>query len=215
MFMNRNSAGFHSFDKKSAAYLLANYCTPTLLRLKPASLFNLNKKHISQEVDLLEQLKREMEPFGCCLHILFEDEVRFLIFIYNRDLLSQILYENENNLFLHEAGYEGKELDTLLIKLSHRYFEYRNLGNKFPHEIGLFLGYPLKDVQGFIENNGNNYILCGCWKVYHNAENANRLFQLFLALRREAVHMLQKGGTLKEIKGLHPEVISRNKAYLQ
>ena len=28
-------------------------------------------------------------------------------------------------------------------------------GGKFPHEIGLFLGYPPEDVSGFIENRAN------------------------------------------------------------
>ena len=34
----------------------------------------------------------------------------------------------------------------------------------FPHEIGVFLGYPLTDVVGFIENQGRNFTCCGCWK---------------------------------------------------
>ena len=38
----------------------------------------------------------------------------------------------------------------------------------FPHEIGVFLGYPLEDVLGFIENGGRNCLYCGCWKVYAN-----------------------------------------------
>lgn len=36
----------------------------------------------------------------------------------------------------------------------------------FPHEIGVFLGYPLGDVVGFIENRGKNFTCCGCWKSY-------------------------------------------------
>ena len=41
-------------------------------------------------------------------------------------------------------------------------------GDGFPHEIGLFLGYPVEDVLGFIENAGQNCKCCGCWKVYCN-----------------------------------------------
>ncbi len=36
----------------------------------------------------------------------------------------------------------------------------------FPHEIGVFLGYPLADVIGFIQNRGKNFTACGYWKVY-------------------------------------------------
>lgn len=46
----------------------------------------------------------------------------------------------------------------------------------FPHEIGLFLSYPIEDVLGFIENRGKNYILNGYWKVYGNEEEARKSF---------------------------------------
>ena len=36
----------------------------------------------------------------------------------------------------------------------------------FPHEIGVFLGYPLEDVVGFIRHRGKCFTCCGCWKSY-------------------------------------------------
>ena len=47
---------------------------------------------------------------------------------------------------------------------------------EFPHEIGVFLGYPLTDVVGFIENQGRNFTCCGCWKAYGDRDAAERLF---------------------------------------
>ena len=49
----------------------------------------------------------------------------------------------------------------------------------FPHEIGLFLGYPLGDVMGYIENAGRNSKCSGCWKVYCNECEAMKLFAKF------------------------------------
>lgn len=49
----------------------------------------------------------------------------------------------------------------------------------FPHEIGLFLGYPLEDVEGFIKNKGRNCESCGIWKVYCNAGEKQLLFAKF------------------------------------
>lgn len=46
----------------------------------------------------------------------------------------------------------------------------------FPHEVGLFLGYPLDDVTGFIEQKGKNYKCCGIWKVYGNEKQTQMLF---------------------------------------
>ena len=34
----------------------------------------------------------------------------------------------------------------------------------FPHEISVFLGYPLKDVKCFISRRGSGYHMCGEWK---------------------------------------------------
>ena len=49
----------------------------------------------------------------------------------------------------------------------------------FPHEIGVFLGYPLADVLGFIENCGKNCLACGCWKVYSDLCFALQTFQRY------------------------------------
>ena len=46
----------------------------------------------------------------------------------------------------------------------------------FPHEIGLFLGYPLEDVKGFIQNKGQGYACCGLWKSYGDPRAARRYF---------------------------------------
>lgn len=35
----------------------------------------------------------------------------------------------------------------------------------FPHEIGLFLGYPSEDVSGFIKHGAKNSKCVGTWKV--------------------------------------------------
>ena len=47
---------------------------------------------------------------------------------------------------------------------------------EFPHEIGLFLGYPPEDVCGFIENKAACAQCVGCWKVYGDVESAKRKF---------------------------------------
>lgn len=46
----------------------------------------------------------------------------------------------------------------------------------FPHEIGLFLGYPLEDVAGFMELGPCSCKCTGCWKVYGNVEAAKKKF---------------------------------------
>ncbi len=79
-------------------------------------------------------------------------------------------------------------MNTRLIK---RYMEIRYQNNPYslcerlaqrfmeecPHEIGIFLGYPLKDVQDYIKYAGQKYLLNGYWKVYHDPIRALQTFQ--------------------------------------
>ena len=43
--------------------------------------------------------------------------------------------------------------------------------------MGIFLGYPVDDVAGFINHCGNNCKACGQWKVYGDVEYAKNLLQ--------------------------------------
>ena len=46
----------------------------------------------------------------------------------------------------------------------------------FPHEIGLFLGYPPEDVDGFIRNGARCAKCVGPWKVYGDEQAARCKF---------------------------------------
>ncbi|MGN0642432.1 MAG: DUF3793 family protein [Huintestinicola sp.] len=96
-----------------------------------------------------------------------------LMYVYSEKLLSKRLVDNAVRSVLAEYGYaENLSLEEYLDRLSKRIGDSEN----FPHEIGIFLGYPVEDVVGFIENKGDNFKLCGAWKVYGSVENAKRIF---------------------------------------
>ena len=69
----------------------------------------------------------------------------------------------------------------------------------FPHEIGLFLGYPPEDVEGFRRNKGQNYKLCGWWKVYGDAEEAGAFFQRCDRCRAALCRQIRAGRSLPEL----------------
>lgn len=50
---------------------------------------------------------------------------------------------------------------------------------KFSHEIGAFLGYPIHDIYGFINNRDEQCLLTGEWKVYADADNAKNVLQIY------------------------------------
>ena len=79
----------------------------------------------------------------------------FLIYTYRMKWISRILSEQADRDFLERSGYEVSNGFTgILRQLSERLC----LERQFPHEIGLFLGYPLGDVVGFIENKVVTYM---------------------------------------------------------
>ena len=66
-------------------------------------------------------------------------------------------------------------------------------GGQFPHEIGVFLDYPLADVKGFIENGGKNCKCCGCWKVYCDECGAKKTFSKYKKCREVYCRLWKSG----------------------
>ena len=69
----------------------------------------------------------------------------------------------------------------------------------FPHEIGLFLGYPPADVDGFINNPNEGFYETGYWKVYSNVESARLAFRRFKECTEEYDRKLKEGRTLEQL----------------
>ena len=141
---------------------LIDHASPTLARLKAGNLFNhpIGEGFDHEFVALREQLRVK----GVTLSILRIARGKALIYVYRAAELEKALQDGRARALLRACGYARFDaagaVETLKARLSD--------ADSFPHEIGLFLGYPLEDVLGFIENGGRNCLTCGCWKVYSN-----------------------------------------------
>ncbi len=196
---------FNLRGDKVTSYVLftfASSCMPTLLKTKPSSLVSFHKKYIEDRECFYQVLKKESEQFNCEYEVLFENENNYYIIVYNKELLKDVLNRHCQNIILKENGYmEGKEYfghNIRNLKMRFRKFKLNN-NFDFPHEVGVFLGYPIIDVEEYIKNKGQNYMLCGYWKVYHNIEEAGRTFEFFRKLRDEAVELFFTGKELSDI----------------
>ncbi|NCU32766.1 MAG: DUF3793 family protein, partial [Candidatus Moranbacteria bacterium] len=97
------------------------------------------------------------------------------VLFFKETLLKKQLTVPAHRTFLAEHGYdESYDLKECLEVLRKR---YRN--KNFPHEIGIFLGYPLKDVRGFVERKEVAMPHTGRWRIYGNAELSLRLMTLY------------------------------------
>lgn len=82
-----------------------------------------------------------------------------------------------------------------VVQLGKRLCEQKD----FPHEIGLFLGYPLEDVQGFIEHHAEGYKCVGCWKVYGDEEHARREFRRYQKCTDAYCYLWRQGESLEDL----------------
>lgn len=149
-------------------------CSPTLAGIKAASLFPLSISSRDDLFDALRRLNRMLRIKGITFIPLKILSGSALIYVFRPALLARCLSYKDTRDILIERGYDPDDTNscirTLIRKLN---------GSEFPHEIGLFLGYPAEDVAGFIRNKGRNYLTCGMWKVYGNRDKCEKLFRIY------------------------------------
>ena len=152
--------------------LLVEYCAPTLASLKTANLFNCKYE---KETELLESItywNKQMSKKGIRIIVLRKKDQKALIYVCRLSELDKTFKNKETIQFLFQYGYENINTNSAIERLKVRC----NASKEFPHEIGVFLGYPLEDVTGFINNTGKNFRYSGIWKVYGDEKEAEKRF---------------------------------------
>ncbi len=151
------------------------HCSPTLAGIKTANLFNYNFTYISDLMFQLRTVNKKLNSKGVYIEVLRIQESKALIFTYRPKNMALDLNKDGVAEFLEKYGYTYTSVEYALLKLKERI----SCMCDFPHEIGLFLGYPLDDVVGFISNKGKNCKCVGCWKVYGNECKTLKLFEQY------------------------------------
>ena len=171
--------------------VLVRQCAPTLAGMKPGSIFCFNHSPLEVSRQKVCQWNKQLAPFGLTVQILLErpGSSSVIVFVYRHDRLEQMLSDDAYQSFLAEAGYARTNLDGLLEQLSYRL----RTQPEFPHEIGVFLGYPLRDVIGFIENHGRNFTCCGFWKSYGDPAEMQVCFACYRRCIQTYVAMFEQG----------------------
>lgn len=174
---------------------LIEYCAPTLAALKTASLFCVPVKN-GCELDMqIKKLDDFLNRKGLTLLVLKRYENRALIYLYRKSHLQKDLLKPGVENFLKKLGYNSIDEKYLLERLKKRILKLKS----FPHEIGIFLGYPLGDVIGFINNNGKNSKFNGYWKVYCNEFETFKLFTKIKKCRDTYIRLWEQGKTIRQL----------------
>lgn len=167
---------------------------PTLYGIKQANLFSLPLTllpDLQQEVALYQS---KLEKKGISLEYLYCCCKRVFFLVYRKDALLAYFAESRVKTFLQQEGYPEHvdAADTLRQTLAHLR-QRIHLQKDFPHEIGFFLGYPAEDVFAFMQERGQNYKLCGYWKVYGDEKNALATFQRYTRCRNTLLNYASQG----------------------
>lgn len=170
-----------------------SYCSPVFTGIKPSALMMVKTcmlPQITTEKNLaeLEEKGFEIKTMGSC-------SFRTRLLIFERKALSECVYTSERFCILQNFGYQKGNLDELLATLQKRFTTTCD----FPHEIGIFLGYPTEDVKGFLEHKGKDYRVCGYWKVYGNETMAVQKFASYKRCRKENLCKLYDGVPFRDI----------------
>ncbi len=177
--------GFTSFDE-----LLAFHCAPVLTGLKPANIISLHLQDADEIESLLPKYNKAFAARGLTFRCLHGSPKRTLLLIYNPAQLLAVLQDRGYRSYLIAAGYaQQADIEADLRQLERRLAD----SAAFPHEIGVFLGYPLEDILGFVLNKGAGYKYSGYWRVYGDVPKARKLFAAYEQRRDFILQKLAEG----------------------
>ena len=170
-------------------------CSPTLAGMKTGSLFSVaysDRREINEEI---RALNRRLTGKGLRAVPVSYAKGRVLIYLYRPAALTRDMARAEARGILKEKGYRGVSGDHLVAELT----RHLAADKEFPHEIGLFLGYPPCDVRGFMADTRKGVKCVGCWKVYGDEEAARRTFMRYQKCTRIYCEQVRQGKPLEKL----------------
>ncbi|MDA8429681.1 MAG: DUF3793 family protein [Geobacteraceae bacterium] len=177
-------------------------CSEVLAGVKPANLISLVNRTRPCGRNLYELWQRHHEELATRLgnlscRVLQTRQRALLLLCYNHDHLERHLSHAGIRALLRKSGYGvGAPCETLLEILC------RRVGGKniFPHEIGLFIGYPAKDVAAFMGLVKLPFTCQGPWKIYGDPTESLDLAKQYRRCRQKMSAVLASGdGTALEL----------------
>ena len=174
--------------------LIVRHCAPTLAGLKTGNLFSCSYRDSEEVLGFLRRWNTILKEKGIRLLPLRLKNGKALIYVYRPSQLDKDFRDDGVCELLTQQGYCADNCQHCVVRLIHKLRE----SAEFPHEIGLFLGYPSEDVKGFIENKAACAKCVGCWKVYGDAEKAQKQFECFKKCTKVYQKQYANGRPLQE-----------------
>ncbi len=167
----------------------------TLAGIKPGSLISGSCSSRKELNGMLSRWNRLLSDRGIRFIPVKYMDRRTLVYVYRPAQLQKLLSNPAVQKFLFSCGYHRWDMNACIKHLIRRLQE--NEG--FPHEIGIFLGYPLEDVSGFMKHQGKNFKYAGLWKVYGDVDASRMLFQKYRRCTEIMYRRASNGADLRSL----------------
>lgn len=178
--------------------LLLRHCSPTLAGIKTGSLFNAPYTDKSEINKSVRELNRRLASKGIRVLPMRASGKRVLLYVYRPKKLENDFRSSAARDILEKRGYECEKPGICVTRL----MKLLRDGGDFPHEIGLFLGYPPEDVDGFIKESSGEVEsskMSGYWKVYGDTEKAEKTFEQYRKCTKVYCDLWKKGKTIERL----------------
>lgn len=174
--------------------VMSRHCAPTLAGIKTGNIFTVrdDSSDINREIRALNGVLRKK---GLRLIPIRRKKDMTLVYIYRPDRLQEDLKMPDAEEILEKKGYPCGNVCCCIAHL----IRHLMSDESFPHEIGLFLGYPPSDVKGFMESSTKGVKCSGCWKAYSNECEARRLFEEYKKCTRLYLKEMENGRSLESL----------------
>ena len=175
--------------------IFVRHCSPTLAGMKAGSMFSCNFDSLEELQNYVSGLNEILNPKGIQVIILRYKDGFSLIGVFRIKAVKEVLLNEDAIKLLKSLGYNNFDLCSCFVHLLIRFQNF----NDFPHEVGLFLGYPPEDVIGFIDNNSNGQKCIGVWKVYGDEHSAKKTFKKYRRCTKIYCYLLKKGRSIENL----------------
>lgn len=170
-------------------------CAPTLAGIKTGNLFTCPFDSKKNLIDAIRRANSRLRQKGLRLLPLRFSQNKALIYLYRPNMLRDDLSDATASILLQQQGYDTASCEKCVLHLAQKLRQQED----FPHEIGLFLGYPPEDVWGFMEKGPECCKCTGCWKVYGDEESAKKKFAQYKKCTRVYCDLWAKGKDIERL----------------
>lgn len=182
-------------DKEYIENFLVYNTSLVIAGVKPAVTIAMKKNNIKLYNNWNNFGKTFIERINLEFIELRESNESIIIMIYDENILKKELNKKENLEFLIKLEYPHEvEIKDYVNTLKFRYEKYH-----CPHELGLFLGIPFKDVKDFMECTTKKCLLCGYWKVYNDSSKAKTIFNQYDKVKEYTIKNMLEGNLSRDL----------------